>query len=164
MGRQRNQYYIGRQAHLVYYQWRGGYYVRTKSTLSGKRFWKDPAFAASRKRAVEFGDAAKLAAEVYALLPQEGKKRCVIGRLTGWAHKGLMAGKSRDAVTMELLAACGLSAPADRSSAAYMLYNGRSSQQEFGSLRDPLLNKASLTAHGLKGDLAVVVSAREGPI
>jgi len=109
MGKQRNMYFIGRQDNIVYYEWKGGYYMRTKSTLNGKRFWQDPAFAGSRKRAVEFGEASKLASEVYQLLPVELRKRGVQGRLTGWAHRGLMAGASREEVKGELLAACGLS-------------------------------------------------------
>jgi hypothetical protein len=110
MGIQKNQYYIGRQGHLVYYQWRDIYCVRTKGSLDRRRFFSDKAFEGSRKRAVEFGVAAKLAAEVYQLLPKELKKRGVMGRLTGWAHKGLMAGESKGAVRVELLEACGLTA------------------------------------------------------
>ena len=108
MAKQRSQYYIGRQAQLVYYMWRGGYYIRTRSTLSGKRFWKYPAFAASRKRAVEFGEAAKLAAEVYQLLPAELRKRGVMSKLTGLVHKELLSGKPKEGVKLELLAAYGL--------------------------------------------------------
>lgn len=108
MGKQHNVYFIGRQENIVYYQWLGGYYMRTKSSLDGKRFHKDPAFARSRQRAVEFGVAAKLAAEVYQLLPKELKKRGMIGRLTGWAHRGLMAGESREKVILAILEACGL--------------------------------------------------------
>ena len=111
MGKQRNIYFIGRQENIVYYQWKGGYYMRTKSTLDGKRFWQDPAFAGSRKRAVEFGEAAKLASEVYQLLPAELRKRGVIGKLTGLAHKALMHGKNKDVVMLELLEACGLRCP-----------------------------------------------------
>jgi hypothetical protein len=108
MGLQKNQYYIGRQGHLVYYQWRDIYCVRTKSSLDRKRFFSDKAFEGSRKRAVEFGKAAKLAAEVYQLLPKELKKRGFIGKLTGRAHKALMNGKSREEVQTELLRSCGL--------------------------------------------------------
>lgn len=108
MGLQKNQYYIGRQGHLIYYQWRDIYCVRTKSSLDRQRFFSDKAFAGSRKRAVEFGVAAKLAAEVYQLLPKEFKKRGFIGKLTGWAHRGLMNGKSREEVRVELLRCCGL--------------------------------------------------------
>jgi hypothetical protein len=111
MGIQKNQYYIGRQGHLVYYQWRDIYCVRTKGSLDRKRFFSDKAFEGSRKRAVEFGVAAKLAAEVYQLLPKELKKRGFIGRLTGWAHRGLMNGKSREEVQRELLISCGLNKP-----------------------------------------------------
>jgi hypothetical protein len=110
-GLQKNQYYIGRQGNLLYYQWRDIYCVRTKGALGRQRFYSDKAFAGSRKRAEEFGIAAKLAAEVYQLLPKELKKRGVMGKLTGWAHKGLMAGESKDAVRVELLEACGLTVP-----------------------------------------------------
>src|SRR6476620_6421140 len=111
MAKQTNQYYIGRQGNLLYYQWRDVYCIRTKGTLDKKRFYEDKAFESSLKRSVEFGEASKLAAEVYQLLPQELKKRGVIGRLTGWAHRGLMAGESKEAVRYELLLACGLAAP-----------------------------------------------------
>jgi len=108
MAKQRNQYYIGRQGNLVYYMWQGGYYIRTRSTLSGKRFWEDKAFAGSRKRAVEFGAAAKLASEVYQLLPLKERRRGVIGKLTGEAHTALMAGKTKEVVKRELLIAYGV--------------------------------------------------------
>src|SRR6476620_7868776 len=108
MAKQKNQYYIGRQGHLIYYQWRDVYCIRTKGSLDRKRFFSDKAFAGSRKRAEEFGEASKLASEVYQLLPQELKKRGFIGTLTGWAHRGLMNGKSRAAVKLELLKTCGL--------------------------------------------------------
>ncbi|ANE50530.1 hypothetical protein [Flavisolibacter tropicus] len=111
MAKQTNQYYIGRQGNLLYYQWRDVYCIRTKGTLDKKRFYEDKAFEGSRKRAVEFGEASKLAAEVYHLLPQELKKRGFIGTLTGWAHRGLMVGESKEAVRHELLLACGLATP-----------------------------------------------------
>ncbi|ANE50234.1 hypothetical protein [Flavisolibacter tropicus] len=108
MAKQKNQYYIGRQGNLLYYQWRDVFCIRTKGTLDKKRFYEDKAFEGSRKRAVEFGEASKLAAEVYHLLPQELKKRGFIGTLTGWAHKKLMNGKSKEAVKLELLKTCGV--------------------------------------------------------
>ncbi|ANE52543.1 hypothetical protein [Flavisolibacter tropicus] len=103
MAKQTNQYYIGRQGNLLYYQWRDVFCIRTKGTLDKKRFYEDKAFEGSRKRAVEFGEASKLAAKIYEQLPAVLKVRGFIGRVTGLVHRKLMAGKSRETVMLELL-------------------------------------------------------------
>jgi len=103
MAKQTNQYYIGRQGNLLYYQWRDVYCIRTKGTLDRKRFYEDKAFEGSRKRSIEFGEASKLAAKIYEQLPAVLKVRGFIGKVTGIVHRKLMAGKSREMVMLELL-------------------------------------------------------------
>lgn len=56
---------------LCFYQMEGAYYVRRKSSLSGKRFKKDAAFAGSRRSAVRFGEGNRLASAVYRLVAKE---------------------------------------------------------------------------------------------
>jgi hypothetical protein len=65
MGRQREGSRLeGRVGSLVFYQWRGGFYVRSASSLTGKRFRKDKAFEGSRRCASLFAQASRLASEV----------------------------------------------------------------------------------------------------
>lgn len=114
MARQQgNNYIIGTINHIVYYQLRGGYYLRTKSRLDRTRFQKDPAFANSRGRAAQFGEAVKLAKEIYYLLPKEGRQRGFMGILSGLVHKKLLTGQTKEAVREEVLALYGVE-PLDR--------------------------------------------------
>lgn len=56
---------------LCFYKMEGNYYVRLKSSLSGKRFQKDAAFAGSRRSASRFGEGNRLASAVYRLIDKE---------------------------------------------------------------------------------------------
>ncbi|HEV7334319.1 MAG TPA: hypothetical protein VGN63_25020 [Flavisolibacter sp.] len=55
---------------LCFYEMEGGYYVRRKSSLSGKRFQQDAAFAGSRKSSSRFGEGNRLASTVYRMVPE----------------------------------------------------------------------------------------------
>lgn len=50
---------------LTYYQLHGKYYLRMKSSLTGKKFWKGKAFEGSRRSCLRFGDGNKLASKLY---------------------------------------------------------------------------------------------------
>jgi len=58
---------------LCYYKMDGQYYVRMKSSLTGKRFWRDTAFEGSRKSSGRFSEGNKLASRVYAMI-EENKR------------------------------------------------------------------------------------------
>jgi len=59
---------------LCFYQMDGVYYVRRKSCLTGKRFQKDNAFAASRKSATRFAEGNRLASKIYRLVDKENRR------------------------------------------------------------------------------------------
>jgi hypothetical protein len=56
---------------LTFYKMCGKYYVRMKTSLTGKRFWKDKAFEGSRKSCSRFGEGNKLASAVFRLVEKE---------------------------------------------------------------------------------------------
>src|SRR4051812_27790627 len=50
---------------LCFYEMEGEYYVRRKSSLSSRKFWKDPVFERSRKSCGRFALGSRLASVVY---------------------------------------------------------------------------------------------------
>lgn len=56
---------------LCFYKMDGMYYVRMKSSLIGKKFWKHKAFEGSRKSCNRFGEGNKLASKVYQMIEEE---------------------------------------------------------------------------------------------
>lgn len=56
---------------LTFYKMCDNYYVRMKTSLTGKRFWKDKAFEGSRKSCSRFGEGNKLASAVFKLVEKE---------------------------------------------------------------------------------------------
>ncbi|HEY0751691.1 MAG TPA: hypothetical protein VGD26_11085 [Chitinophagaceae bacterium] len=68
---------------ITFYKMGDSYYARMKSSLTGKRFWKDPAFEGSRRSCTALGSASKLASLLYRTLPKEKKGRPVFQKLTG---------------------------------------------------------------------------------
>jgi hypothetical protein len=74
---------------FCFYQMEGTYYVRRKSSLTGKRFRTDKAFAGSRRSAGELQRASPLASRLYHRLPKGKKGRDVFRGLTGQV-KGLL--------------------------------------------------------------------------
>ena len=56
---------------LTFYKMCGKYYVRMKTSLTGKRFWTDKAFEGSRKSCSRFGEGNKLASAVFRLVEKE---------------------------------------------------------------------------------------------
>lgn len=68
---------------ITFYQMGGIYYARMKSSLTGKRFWKDKAFEGSRKSALALGLASPMASRLYRTLPKEDKSRSLYCKITG---------------------------------------------------------------------------------
>jgi hypothetical protein len=56
---------------VSFYKMQGVYYVRRKSSLTGKKFWKDKAFEGSRESCSRFARGNVLASEVYRNLDKE---------------------------------------------------------------------------------------------
>lgn len=74
---------VGTVEDLCFYKMEGAFFVRMKSSLTGKRFWKDKAFAGSRRSAGLLGRASSLASRLYHQLPNEKKDRDAFRQLTG---------------------------------------------------------------------------------
>lgn len=77
---------------LCFYQMDGKFYVRVKSSLSGKRVKKDPAFKATMYHAGLLGQAARLASQVYRSLPEAAKTKGLYRQLTGKVMRWLKEG------------------------------------------------------------------------
>jgi len=67
------------------YQMHGRYFMRTRSSLTGKRVKKDPAFRKTMMYASLLGKASRIASAVYAKLPAEKKQHALYRKLTGEA-------------------------------------------------------------------------------
>jgi hypothetical protein len=77
-----------------FYRMEGKYYVRRKSTLTGRRFQRDAAFAGSRRSAGLLASASSLASQLYRQLPTDRKARKVFQTLTGEVRELLAKGLS----------------------------------------------------------------------
>ena len=64
----------GSMEDLCFYKMQGAYYVRMKSSLTGKRFWKEAVFEGSRKSCGRFGEGNRLASLVYKMVARENKQ------------------------------------------------------------------------------------------
>ncbi|PSL50178.1 hypothetical protein CLV51_1011522 [Chitinophaga niastensis] len=83
--------YVGTIGICCFYKLGDKYYLRRKSTLSGKRVKKDPVFRNTMKYAGILATASRMAAAVYRALPKEQKKHVLYRKLTGIAMKMLKA-------------------------------------------------------------------------
>lgn len=83
---------IGTIDDLVFYRMGEDYFVRTKSSLEGKRFWKDKVFAGSRRSAGLLGTASAVASQLYRLVPKESKSRELFREITGKVKLKLAGG------------------------------------------------------------------------
>jgi hypothetical protein len=87
---------------LTYYRMRGEYYVRMKSSLTKKRFFKDRAFEGSRRSALLLAKASSLASRFYQTLSEEKKVKGVFNEITGRVKLLLKQGKEETQI-IELL-------------------------------------------------------------
>ena len=103
MSKQRGPvYFTGTVDGICYYKLNGKYYARRKSTLSRKRVRRDPAFARTRRNAALLGQASRIAAGVYRLLPRAQKKLDLYRAMTGKAMELLKQGADEAAVKERL--------------------------------------------------------------
>lgn len=91
---------IGR---LVFYKMGNEYYVRTKSSLTGKRVKKDPKFRRSMKSAGRLARASKIASAVYKALPANFRIFSLYRSFTGEAIMMLKQGMKEEEVLVKLL-------------------------------------------------------------
>ena len=91
-----NPGFTGTIANIVVYTRWGNHYIRTKSTLTGKRVKKDPAFKKTMAEASILAKASRIASKIYQALPN--KLYPQYRQLTGMAQKLLRAGKGEEEV------------------------------------------------------------------
>ena len=85
---------VGTLDDVTFYRMGEDYYVRMKSSLTGKRFWKDEAFAGSRRSCHRFGEGNKISSRVYSSLPPWEKSKALYTQLRSEAIRLLKEGKS----------------------------------------------------------------------
>ena len=103
MGRQSGNIFItGTIGNLCFYRMDGQYYVRLKSSLTGKRVKKDPAFKGTMYYAGLFGNASGIDSEVYRALPPSSKIKGLYRKLTGMAMQLLKEGIDKERIVLLL--------------------------------------------------------------
>lgn len=76
---------------ICFYRMKGVYYARQKSSLSGKRVKKDPAFTGTMRNAGLLGKAAKIASERYQLtVPKAERSRSKYREMVGVVMRELV--------------------------------------------------------------------------
>lgn len=72
MAKQAGEFFIeGSFDDLCFYKMDGKYYVRMKSSLSSKKFWKHKAFEGSRRSCERFAEGNRLASKLYRMIEEE---------------------------------------------------------------------------------------------
>jgi hypothetical protein len=75
MAKQAGDYFIeGTIDDLTYYKMEGKYYVRMKSSLTGKKFWKHKTFERSRESCKRFSEGNRLASRLYRMIKKEKRQ------------------------------------------------------------------------------------------
>jgi hypothetical protein len=88
--------------HLCFYKMEGEYYVRMKSSLTGKRVKKDPAFTLTMIYADLLARSSKLASVIYKDYPEELKGKGVFKKLVGAVMQLLKAGRPEEEIRFVL--------------------------------------------------------------
>lgn len=99
MAKQSSTYHItGTIDNLCFYKMEGKYYVRRKSSLTGKRVKKDAAFEQTMYYANLLGKASTIASCFYKTIPTVDRVKGLYRRLTGMVIQLLKAGKDEEAI------------------------------------------------------------------
>jgi hypothetical protein len=99
MAKQAGDFFIeGTIDDLTFYKMCGAHYVRMKTSLTGKRFWRDKAFEGSRKSCSRFGEGNKLASTVFKLVREGRRTNRLFPFLRTKAIALLKEGKDREEV------------------------------------------------------------------
>ncbi|NII29870.1 hypothetical protein HB364_32630 [Pseudoflavitalea sp. X16] len=88
---------------ICIYKMYGQYYLRTRSSLTGKRVKKDPAFRKTMQYAALLAKASRIGSAVYAALPADRKQHSLYRKLTGEAMTWLKYQWTEEDVTAYLL-------------------------------------------------------------
>lgn len=91
--------FIGTVGNITIFRLYGRYYVRTRSSLTGRRVKRDPAFRVTMQHAALLAKASRIAAQVYALVPPTRKKHPLYRKLTGEAMTWLKHGWEEKDIT-----------------------------------------------------------------
>lgn len=94
--------YTGTIDGLCFYRMYGSCFVRTKSSLTGKRFWKDTAFEGSRKSCNLLAKASSIASVFYKTYPKEKRRKGLFNEMTGKVKLWLKEGKSEEGALLLL--------------------------------------------------------------
>lgn len=97
--------FIGTRDNVTIYLMNGEYFIRSKSSLTGKRVKRDPAFARTMEYAGWLKKASVIASLVYRQLPENGRVYKQYRELVGKAMGLLKEGLDGDAVLILLEAA-----------------------------------------------------------
>src|SRR6476620_2885149 len=95
-------FFTGTIDDITFYKMEGQYLARKKSSLNRRQFRTDPRCARSRQSAAAFGEASKLASEIYWQLPKEQRGKGVVNQLTAQIGHLLKEGKTAEEI-QELL-------------------------------------------------------------
>ena len=94
--------FIGTRDNVTIYLMNGEYYIRSKSSLTGKRVKRDPAFARTMEYAGWLKKASVIASLVYRQIPENGRVYKQYRELVGKAMGLLKEGLDVDAVLIML--------------------------------------------------------------
>jgi len=87
---------------ICFYEMEGQYYARQKSSLTGKRVRKDPAFAGTMQSANLLGKASKLASLIKRSFPKEEQCRELFQMLTGKVMRMMREGFGEEEIKVML--------------------------------------------------------------
>ena len=102
MAKQAEGFLVGTYDDITFYKMEGKYFARMKSSLSGMKFWKHPAFAGSRRSCTRFGRGNQLASMVYNEIPEANRVYALFCTMKRIAIAMLKAGKEEEQVIWEL--------------------------------------------------------------
>lgn len=96
-------WYTGTIGNATYYVMNGIGYVRSKSSLSGKRVKTSPAFKKTMEFARKLGEASTLASALYKTVPAKQKSIGLFRKITGMVITGFRKGNNVEEVKKEVL-------------------------------------------------------------
>lgn len=103
-GKQKNIRFIGTINNMTGYVMNGVSYLRSKSSLIGKRGKNSSEFKKTMEFARKLGEASTLASELYKTVPFKNKSSRLFRLITGLVIKGFKKGNTENEVSKEVLA------------------------------------------------------------
>jgi hypothetical protein len=102
MAKQLCNFITGTFDDLCFYKLEGQYYVRMKSSLTGKRVKKSPAFERTMKSAAQLASASVIASQVYRTIAKNKRKVGWFRKMTGMAKLLLKSGTTKEEIIIRL--------------------------------------------------------------